>query len=83
MERGTLCQMTGRPHWNHQTWQDGRNVSRYVRAEDVPALREALHGYRRFMQLARQYANQVIRRTRHQRAQVAAARKRAKTRTAA
>ena len=22
MERGKLCQMGGRPHYNHQTWRD-------------------------------------------------------------
>jgi hypothetical protein len=25
--------MAGRPHYNHQTWQNGRNVVRYVPAE--------------------------------------------------
>src|SRR6056297_828389 len=27
MERGKVCQMGGRPHYNHQTWQDGKNGS--------------------------------------------------------
>ena len=30
MERGKLCQMGGRPHFNHQSWEDGKNVVRYV-----------------------------------------------------
>lgn len=80
MERGTLCRMAGRPHYNHQTWQDGRNVSRYVRPEDVAALQEAIEGYRRFRRLAEQYADAVIRRTRAERAQSAPATKRS-TRT--
>lgn len=67
MERGKLCQMTGRPHYNHQTWQDGRNVVRYVRADEVVALQEAIEGYRLFMSLAEQYADEVIRRTRQER----------------
>ena len=78
MERGTLCRMTGRPHYNHQTWQDGRNVSRYVPREDVASLQEAIAGYRRFMQLAQEYADAVIRRTRQERAKAAATRQHAK-----
>jgi hypothetical protein len=80
MERGTLCRMAGRPDWNHQTWRDGRNVSRYVRPEDVAALREAIEGYRRFRRLAEQYADVIIRRTRAARARSAPATKRS-TRT--
>ena len=57
--------MRGRPQYNHQTWQDGRNVVRYVRADHVALLQEAIDGYRLFMELARQYADQVIERTRH------------------
>jgi hypothetical protein len=68
MERGTLCPLAGRPHYNHQTWQDGRNISRYVRTDEAAALQEAIDGYQRFMKLADQYANLVIRRSRAQRA---------------
>jgi hypothetical protein len=32
MERGKVCRLVGRPHYNHQTWQEGRNVVRYVPA---------------------------------------------------
>jgi hypothetical protein len=67
MERGTLCRMAGRPHYNHQTWQDGRNVVRYVPARDAALLQEAIDGYHRFKQLAEQYADEIIRRTRHER----------------
>ena len=76
MERGALCRLAGRPDYNHQTWQDGRNVSRYVPRQDVAGLRQALAGYRRFRQLAEQYADLIIRRTRRQRARDAAQRKR-------
>lgn len=67
MERGKLCPMTGRPHYNHQTWRDGRNEVRYVPARDVPALQEAIEGYRLFLDLAEQYADEVIRLTRRER----------------
>ena len=75
MERGTLCQMTGRPHYNHQTWRDGKNEVRYVRADEVHAVQEAIDGYRLFMQLAEQYADEVIRRTRRERKKQNAPRK--------
>ena len=64
MERGAICRMAGRPHYNHQTWQDGRNVVRYVPVERAPSLQEAINGYRLFATLAEQYADEVIRRTR-------------------
>jgi hypothetical protein len=64
MERGKVCRMAGRPHFNHQTWDNGRNVVRYVPAGHVAALQAAIDGYRLFMELARQYAEQIIQRTR-------------------
>ena len=66
MERGKLCRMTGRPHYNHQTWQDGRNVTRYVPVQEAAALQEALDGYRLFMDLARRYADEIVARTRRE-----------------
>jgi NADPH-dependent 7-cyano-7-deazaguanine reductase QueF len=68
MERGKLCQMTGRPQYNHQTWHNGRNEVRYVPADEVEALKEAIEGYRRFIEIAEQYADEVIRLTRRERA---------------
>jgi hypothetical protein len=64
MERGKLCQMTGRPHYNHQTWRHGRNEVRYVPASDAPALQKAIEGYQLFMTLAEQYVDEVVRLTR-------------------
>jgi len=64
MERGTICPMAGRPQYNHQTWRDGRNVTRYVRPKDAADLRRAIRGYALFRRLAEQYADEVIRRTR-------------------
>ncbi len=67
MERGKVCQMSGRPHYNHQTWQDGRNVVRYVPKDEVAQLKKDIAGYQRFIKLAEQYADEVIRLTRRAR----------------
>lgn len=67
MERGKICQMGGRPHYNHQTWQDGRNVVRYVPADEVDELQKAIDGYTQFRELAEQYADEIIRATRKER----------------
>ena len=67
MERGKLCPMTGRPHYNHQTWCNGRNEVRYVPANEVKALQKAIEGYQLFINLAEQYADEVIRLTRRER----------------
>ena len=75
MERGKVCQMKGRGHFNHQTWQAGRNVVRYVHQDDVPELQRAIDGYARFMALARQYADEIILRSRREREKSAKKRK--------
>jgi len=64
MERGTICRMTGRAHYNHQTWRDGRNVVRYVPVDKVASLQTAIDGYALFVKLAEEYADEIIRRTR-------------------
>lgn len=66
MERGKLCRMTGRPHYNHQTWRNGRNEVRYVPASEAAPLQKAIEGYQSFMKLAEQYADEVIRLTRRE-----------------
>jgi len=63
MERGNLCQMTERSHYNHQTWREGRNEVRYVSNTEVEAVQKAIVGYQLFMILAEQYADEVIRLT--------------------
>ena len=77
MERGKVCPMTGRAQYNHQTWQDGRNVVRYVPAYKAASLKEATEGYRLFMKLAEDYANEIIRRTRVESAQASKGKMRA------
>jgi hypothetical protein len=74
MERGTVCRMSGRNHYNHQTWTEGQNVVRYVAREDVTDLQRAIAGFARFTQLTRQYADEIIRLSRMRRAQQAALR---------
>jgi hypothetical protein len=67
MERGKLCQMGGRPHYNHQTWRDGRNEVRYVPKDEVAALKKDIAGYQQFTKLAEQYADEVIHACRRER----------------
>lgn len=68
MERGKLCPMSGRPYYNHQTWQDGKNVVRYVPAGEAAFVSEAIKGYELFRKLAEEYADEVVRQTRAERA---------------
>jgi hypothetical protein len=67
MERGRLCRMSGRPHYNHQTWHEGRNVVRYVPLDQTASVQKAIDGYALFKKLAEQYADEVIRITRRKR----------------
>ena len=71
MERGKLSayEFEGRPgaagpYHKLQHWEDGRNHTRYVPAEDVPAVQAALAGYAQYEQLTKQYADRVIDETR-------------------
>lgn len=68
MERGKLCRMGDRPHYNHQTWEKGKNVVRYVPARETEFLQEAIDGYRAFLELAEHYVDEVIQQTRRERA---------------
>jgi hypothetical protein len=71
MERGKLCEYrhAGRSsqagsYFKLQMWQDGKNHTRHVRPEELPALRDALEGYARFGQLTDQYAQLIVAQTR-------------------
>jgi hypothetical protein len=67
MERGKLSVIkessTG-PFYKIQAREQGKNVTRYVPRQQVPAVQEAIEGYQRFESLTQQYAQQVIDRTR-------------------
>lgn len=71
MERGKLSsyRRTGRSkdtdtYYRLQTWQKGKNLTRHVRPEELPALEAALEGYARYCQLSEQYVQLVVDRTR-------------------
>src|ERR1019366_1113454 len=67
MERGKLSayEFAGRPgaagpYHKLQHWENGKNHTRYVPAEEVPAVQSALAGYGQDEHLTRQYADRVI-----------------------
>ena len=67
MERGKICRLRDGPrgpYHNHQTWEAGRNVVRYVPRERLAELQSAIDGYNRFKRLVDAYADAIIRRTR-------------------
>lgn len=71
MERGKLSAYSFKdrpgqsgPYHKLQSWQDGKNHTRYVPAEELPAVQAALSGYEQFQQLTCQYADLVIAETR-------------------
>ena len=71
MERGKLSayafkERSGHsgPYYKLQSWQDGKNLTRYVPANALPAVQAALDGYAHYMQLTQQYAELVIAETR-------------------
>ena len=70
MERGKLCVQSHRPgatpFHKLQTWHQGRNHTRYVPADQVPALQEALAGHQRFQQLAEEFVTLTVAQTRQE-----------------
>ena len=71
MERGKLCiirEGPEGPYYNHQTWENGRNVVGYVPRQRVTALQKAIDGYQQYLKLTKAYADAVIRRTRQRQA---------------
>ena len=71
LERGTvsiLRQGPQGPYYNHQCYENGRNVSRYVPPEQVPELQAAIDGYHQVQELMAQYVQLMVERTRAERA---------------
>jgi hypothetical protein len=73
MERGKLSTYTFKerspqsaPYYKLQSWENGKNATRYVRPEQVPLLEQALAGHAKFQELVEQYAQLVIAQTRQQ-----------------
>ena len=64
MERGKLSPHSSGRHQKLQCWQEGKNHTRHVSADELPAVQTALAGYAQFRQLTEQYADLVIAETR-------------------
>jgi hypothetical protein len=64
MERGTLSPHSSGRHLKLQSWQEGKNHTRHVPADELPAVQSALAGYAQYRQLTEQYADLVIQETR-------------------
>ena len=54
------------PYFKLQSWKEGKNETRHVRAEHLEQLQAALEGYALFRQLCDQYAELIVQRTRAQ-----------------
>ena len=72
MERGKLSPHSSGRHQKLQCWQEGRNHTRHVAADELPAVESALAGYAQYRQLTEAYADLVIQETRQN---IAAAKK--------
>jgi hypothetical protein len=68
MERGKLCAQSrgpaSAPFYKLQCWHQGRNQTRYVPAQEVTAVQEALAGHDRFQRLAEEFVELTVARTR-------------------
>ena len=71
MERGKLSAYSFKdrsgvagPYHKLQQWQEGKNHTRYVTDEELPAVEAALAGYAQYQRLTEEYANLVIAQTR-------------------
>jgi hypothetical protein len=71
MERGKLSPYTFKdrspralPHQKLQTWEDGKNHTRFVPEDELPAVQAALEGYAQYQELTREYADLVVAETR-------------------
>ncbi|MCU0787103.1 MAG: hypothetical protein MUC91_02765 [Verrucomicrobia bacterium] len=77
MERGKLSPHSSGRHQKLQCWQGGKNHTRHVAADELPAVESALAGYAQYRQLAEEYADLVIQETRQN---IAAAKKKNRSR---
>src|SRR6266446_4401017 len=71
MERGKLSPYSFKersgasgPYHKLQHWEEGKNQTRYIAAQQVAAIQAALAGYAQYQQLTEQYAQLVITETR-------------------
>jgi hypothetical protein len=71
LDRGTLSvlrQGPRGPYYNHQCYEAGKNVTRYVPADQVAQLQRDLEAYRQFQALVAQYVDLLVEHTRAARA---------------
>lgn len=69
LERGKLSILregTTGPFYNHQCRQEGKNISRYIPRDQVPAVQEAIDGYAKFEALIEEYVDQIVDQTREE-----------------
>jgi len=52
------------PYYKLQNWREGKNQTRYVPQDELPALKAALAGYTQYQQLTQEYADLIIAETR-------------------
>ena len=74
MEPGKLCVIRHGPqgpYYNLQCREQGRTVTRYVPADQVPVVATHTANYQRFQTLVEQYAHQEVERTRADRTRAA------------
>jgi hypothetical protein len=67
MEHGKLSiikEGASGPFYKLQARENGKNLTRYIPREQVPAVQAAIAGYQRFESLTEEYALQVITHTR-------------------
>jgi len=71
MERGKLSTYSFKdrpgangPYYKLQQWQEGKNHTRYIPADEAPQIEAALAGYQEYQELTAQYADLVIEETR-------------------
>ena len=70
LERGKLCVLRhgpNGPYYNLQHWENGKNVSQYVPADQVAKVQENLAAHQQFESLAEQYVRMLSERTRAER----------------
>jgi hypothetical protein len=77
MERGKLSLHSSGRHQKLQCWQGGKNHTRHVAADELPAVESALAGYAQYRQLTEEYADLIIQETRQN---IAAAKKKNRSR---
>ena len=71
MEPGKLCvigQGPNGPYYNLQCRENGKTLTRYVPADQVPSVAEHTANYRQFQTLVDRYAQMIVEQTRAERA---------------